>query len=93
MQRPDDALNDPQLRCRHVLTEMAHPDFEVTLPSESGPAVFRNIAPAPLRPAPLPGADTRRVCRDVLGLDDTDTERLIDAGVLFAHAKREGIQQ
>jgi crotonobetainyl-CoA:carnitine CoA-transferase CaiB-like acyl-CoA transferase len=54
--------------------------------------VFRNIPPAPLRPAPLPGADTRRICRDVLGLDDTDTERLIDAGVLFAHAQREGVQ-
>ena len=92
MQRADDVLNDPQLRCRHVFTEMAHPDFEVTLPSESGPAGFRNIAPAPLRPAPLPGADTRRVCRDILGLGDTDTERLIDAGVLFAHAQREGVQ-
>lgn len=89
MQRADDVLGDPQLRCRHVLTEMAHPNFEVTLPSESGPAVFRNIAPAPLRPAPLPGADTRRVCRDVLGLDDAETEHLIDAGVLFA--QREGV--
>lgn len=92
MQRADDVLNDPQLQFRHVLTEMAHPDFEVTLPCESGPAVFRNIPPAPLRPAPLPGADTRRVCRDVLGLDDADTEHLIDAGVLFAHAQREGVQ-
>lgn len=92
MQRADDVLRDPQLRSRHVLTDMAHPDFEVALPSESGPAVFRNIPPAPLRPAPLPGADTRRVCRDVLGLDDADTERLIDEGVLFAHAQREGVQ-
>lgn len=92
MQRADDVLGDPQLRSRHVLTDMAHPDFEVALPSESGPAVFRNIPPAPLRPAPLPGADTRRVCRDVLGLDDADTERLIDEGVLFAHAQREGVQ-
>ena len=92
MQRADDVLGDPQLRSRHVLTDMAHPDFEVALPSESGPAVFRNIPPAPLRPAPLPGADTRRVCRDVLGLEDADTERLIDEGVLFAHAQREGVQ-
>ncbi len=92
MQRADDVLHDPQLRARHVLTEMAHPYFEVALPSESGPAVFRNIPPAPLRPAPLPGADTRQICRDVLGIDDAETERLIDAGVLFAHTRHEGVR-
>lgn len=85
MQRADDVLHDPQLLARHVLTEMAHPCFEVALPSEAGPARFRNIPPAPQRPAPLPGADTRIVCRDVIGLDEADTERLIADGVLFTN--------
>ena len=86
MQRADEVLADPQLTYRHVLTEMAHPCFEVTLPTEAGPASFRNIPPAPQRPAPLPGADTRRICRDVLAMSALETDRLIAAGVLFAAA-------
>ncbi|MCB1264540.1 MAG: CoA transferase [Mycobacterium sp.] len=84
MNRADDVLADPQLRYRHVLTEMVHPCFEVTLPAEAGPAPYRNIPPAPQRPAPLPGADTRRICRDVLAMTAQETDRLIAAGVLFA---------
>ena len=87
MQRADEVLADPQLTYRHVLTEMAHPCFEVTLPTEAGPASFRNIPPAPQRPAPLPGADTRRICRDVLAMSALETDRLIAAGVLFAAAE------
>ena len=86
MQRADEVLTDPQLTYRHVLTEMAHPCFEVTLPTEAGPASFRNIPPAPQRPAPLPGADTRRICRDVLAMSALETDRLIASGVLFAAA-------
>ena len=92
MQRADDVLEDPHLLARRVLTDMAHPCFEVALPSEAGPARFRNIPPAPQRPAPLPGADTRKVCREVIGLDEADTERLVADGVLFANAS-EGVTQ
>ena len=92
MQRADDVLEDPHLLARRVLTDMAHPCFEVALPSEAGPARFRNIPPAPQRPAPLPGADTRKVCREVIGLDEADSERLIADGVLFANAS-EGVTQ
>ena len=92
MQRADDVLEDPHLLARRVLTDMAHPYFEVALPSEAGPARFRNIPPAPQRPAPLPGADTRKVCREVIGLDEADTERLVADGVLFANAS-EGVTQ
>jgi crotonobetainyl-CoA:carnitine CoA-transferase CaiB-like acyl-CoA transferase len=53
------------------------------LPAETGPAPFRNIPPAPQRPAPLPGQDTRAICRTLLGFDDETTERLIADGVLF----------
>lgn len=93
MYRPDEVYDHPQLRLRHVLTDMAHPLFDVPLPAETGPARFRNIPDAPQRPAPLPGADTWKVCRDVLGLTDQRTQELIDEGVMFAGQDREGVSQ
>ncbi|WP_163702318.1 CoA transferase [Mycolicibacterium sarraceniae] len=86
MYRSTDLHDDPQLRSRHVFADMAHPLFEVPLPTEAGPAPFRHIPPAPQRPAPLPGADTRRVCSDVLGMRGDEIEQLIADGVLFAPA-------
>lgn len=83
MQRADDVLTDPQLRYRAVLADMVHPFFEVPLPSEAGPAPYRHIAPAPNRPAPLPGADTWEVCTRVLGLATDRVDDLISARVLF----------
>ncbi len=88
MNRAEEVLADPQLQFRHVLTEMAHPCFEVTLPSEAGPAPYRNIPPAPQRPAPRPGADTRLICREVLGMDEQDIDRLMTDGVLFSTAEK-----
>ena len=93
MNRPDDVYEHPQLRWRNILSDMTHPLFEVPLPAETGPAPFRNIPLSPQRPAPLPGADTRRVCREVLGLSDGRIEQLIDAGVLFAADTEKGVPQ
>ena len=93
MYRPDDVYDHPQLRWRTVLTDMTHPLFDVPLPAETGPARFRNIPPAPQRPAPLPGADTRQVCRAVLGMTDQRLQDLIDAGVMFDAEDREGVPQ
>ena len=86
MYRATDLHDDPQLQLRNVFADMVHPLFDVPLPTEAGPAPYRHIPPAPQRPAPLPGADTRQVCRDVLGLADDDIEQLIADGVLFATA-------
>ncbi|BBZ39650.1 putative CoA-transferase [Mycobacterium conspicuum] len=83
MNRPADILVDPQLVARKVLSEMTHPLIEHPLPAETGPAHFRHIPPAPQRPAPLPGRDTREICRNVLGMSDEQTERLIAERVLF----------
>lgn len=91
MHRAEDVLNDPQLISRNVLIEMTHPSFEVTLPSEAGPAPYRNIPAAPQRPAPLPGADTRLICRDLLAMDADEIDRLLAAGVLFAPAENSGV--
>lgn len=91
MYRADEVYEHPQLRLRKVLADMHHPLFDVPLPAESGPAPYRNIPPSPLRPAPLPGADTRRVCSDILGMTAEETDDLITEGVLFAARDREGV--
>jgi len=90
MNRADDLLDDPHVRTRGILTEMSHPCLG-TLPGEARSAPFRNIPPAPQRPAPLPGADTRHVCRDVLAMAPDDIDRLIAEGVLFCTADSQGV--
>ena len=89
MNRPDDVYEDPQLRLRQVFSEMTHPLREFPLPTEAGPARYRHIPPAAQAPAPLPGADTRRICRDVLGLDDDQIDQKIADGVLFETERKE----
>ncbi len=84
MNRPPDILEDPQLRARKLFSDMTHPLFDHPLPAETGPAPFRHIPPAPQRPAPLPGQDTREICHKILGMSSEETERLVDDGVLFA---------
>jgi crotonobetainyl-CoA:carnitine CoA-transferase CaiB-like acyl-CoA transferase len=83
MNRPADVLADPQIEHRKFFTAMTHPLFAVPLPSETGPAPYRNIPPAEQRPAPMPGEHTREVCQTVLGMDTADIDRLIADGVLF----------
>jgi crotonobetainyl-CoA:carnitine CoA-transferase CaiB-like acyl-CoA transferase len=93
MNRPDEVYEHPQLRWRKVLADMTHPLFDVPLPAETGPAPFRNIPQSPQRPAPLPGADTRQVCRDLLSMTAGRIDELIGTGVLFAAEDREGVRQ
>jgi len=83
MLRRMELLEDPQLLSRGLFQPMRHPLFDVPLPSERGPAPYRSIGPAPTRPAPLPGQDTREICQKTLGFDDDTITRLIDDGVLF----------
>ena len=62
---------------------MAHPLFDQPLSAETGPAPFRNIPPAELRPAPMPGEHSREVCQTVLGLSTAEVDELIADGALF----------
>lgn len=87
MNRAADVHADPQLQLRKVFADMVHPAFELPLATESGPAPYRHIPPAPQRPAPLPGADTRRICREVLGMAPDEIDSLIAEGVLFISAE------
>ncbi|MGY4709329.1 CoA transferase [Mycolicibacterium sp. CBM1] len=91
MYRPDEVYHDPQVRARHVLTDMTHPLLPEPLPAEAGPASYRTIAPVPQRPAPLPGADTRQVCAEVLGMDTGEIDQLLADGVLFGAEERTGV--
>jgi len=84
MNRADDVLRDPQVLHRRLYAEMVHPLIETALPTETGPAPYRHIPRAELRPAPMLGEHTRDICQRVLGLRREQTERLIDDGVLFA---------
>ncbi len=84
LNRPPDIVEDPQLRARKLFSDMHHPLFDHPLPAETGPAPFRHIPPAPQRPAPMPGQDTRDICLKVLDMSTEETEQLIHEGVLFA---------
>lgn len=83
MNRAVDLPADPQVVFRDLYTEMAHPLFDAPMLSETGPAPFTGIPAAELRPAPMPGEQTRQICQEVLGMSAEDTERLIADGVLF----------
>ncbi|MET0702302.1 MAG: CoA transferase [Mycobacterium sp.] len=84
MNRAPDVYADAQQDEPALFTDMHHPLIDHPLPTETGPARYRNIPPAPLRPAPMPGEHTREICQKLLGFSDERTERLIADGVLFA---------
>jgi crotonobetainyl-CoA:carnitine CoA-transferase CaiB-like acyl-CoA transferase len=88
MNRAVDVLADPQITFRRVFSEMTHPLFDAPMPTETGPAPYLRIAPAELRPAPMPGEHTREICQKLLALDADEIERLIAEGALFTHQGR-----
>ncbi len=84
MNRAVDIPTDPQVVSRRLYSDMPHPLFDVPMLSETGPAPYTGIPAAELRPAPMPGEQTRQICHEVLGLSDEETDRLIADGILFA---------
>ncbi len=88
MYRAVDVLADPQVTFRKLFTDMAHPLFDVPMPSETGPAPFTNIPTAEFRPAPMPGQHTREICHKVLAMSSEEIDRLIAEGVLFTYERR-----
>jgi crotonobetainyl-CoA:carnitine CoA-transferase CaiB-like acyl-CoA transferase len=67
---------------------MTHPLFDAPMPTETRPAPYRNIPPAELRPAPMPGEHTREICQKLLAMDANEIDRLIADGVLLTHQGR-----
>jgi crotonobetainyl-CoA:carnitine CoA-transferase CaiB-like acyl-CoA transferase len=88
MNRVVDVPVDPQVRARTVFADMTHPLFETNILAETRPAPYTNIPPAPMRPAPMPGEQTREICQRTLGISAEVTDRLIADDVLFAYRER-----
>ncbi|MDT5068694.1 MAG: hypothetical protein QOK02_4849 [Mycobacterium sp.] len=84
MNRAVDVLVDPQVTFRRLYTEMIHPLLEAPLTAETHAAPFRHIPDATMRPAPMPGENTREIGRRLLGLAADEVKRLIAEGVLFS---------
>jgi crotonobetainyl-CoA:carnitine CoA-transferase CaiB-like acyl-CoA transferase len=77
-----DLLNNPQLAARNQLSSFEQPGFAEPIDVDMGSAVFERIAPPQIRPAPLMGADTRDICRSLLGMSDDEIDGLLSEGVL-----------
>jgi crotonobetainyl-CoA:carnitine CoA-transferase CaiB-like acyl-CoA transferase len=77
-------LADPQVVHRGLYADMMHPLFAAPITAETHTAAFAHIPDATFAPAPMPGEHTRQIARRLLHLDDEETQRLIDEGVLFA---------
>jgi crotonobetainyl-CoA:carnitine CoA-transferase CaiB-like acyl-CoA transferase len=82
MNRVADLLADPHLVVRDYFTVATHPLIADPLPSEKHPAVFETISDVPLRPAPLPGEQSRDVLANVLGMGRQHIEHLVATGVI-----------
>jgi len=77
-----DLLTDPHLAARRQLGTLAQPGHDKPFDITRGPALFDRIPEPLLRAAPLLGADTREICREVLAMSDSAIDELIGAGVL-----------
>ncbi|RAY16174.1 CoA transferase [Actinomadura craniellae] len=82
MQRITEYAADPHLAARRFFRELHQPQFDAPLPTENGPATFRDVADPELRPAPLAGEHTREVCTKVLGMPAAEIDALVVAGAL-----------
>jgi len=77
-----DLLTDPRLAARHQLATLAQPGHDKPFTVTRGPALFDTIPEPLLRPAPLLGADTRDICREIFAMSEAAIDALIDAEVL-----------
>jgi crotonobetainyl-CoA:carnitine CoA-transferase CaiB-like acyl-CoA transferase len=82
MQRVDEYPEDPQLLEREFLSKMEQPGLSGPLLVERRPCLSRGLADPELRPAPRAFEHTRELCREWLGMNNEEIERLIDEGVL-----------
>ena len=81
MQRPDEYEHDPQLQARDFLRSFEQPGLE-SRRIENAPFRSEQIAAPPAAVAPEPGAHTREICDQLLGMTDAAVEALVKAGVL-----------
>ncbi|MEB3070686.1 CaiB/BaiF CoA transferase family protein [[Mycobacterium] vasticus] len=77
-----DLLTDPHLAARRQLGGLLQPGYDQPLEALMGPAQFENIPEPELRPAPMMAADTRDICRELLGMSDSEIDELVANGTL-----------
>ena len=65
-----------------MLSTLAQPGHDMPFDVTRGPALFATIPEPLLRTAPLLGADTREICRQILAMSDAAIDELIGAKVL-----------
>jgi crotonobetainyl-CoA:carnitine CoA-transferase CaiB-like acyl-CoA transferase len=82
MVRLPELLTDPHLTARHTYTTIGHDLLAADLPAAARVAVFGEIDDPPARQAPLAGEQTRQICTELLGLDDSEVDALVRSGVL-----------
>jgi crotonobetainyl-CoA:carnitine CoA-transferase CaiB-like acyl-CoA transferase len=73
--------SDPQLRARHFLEEVDHPQVGATFVCGTNWREAGDWQPSVRSPAPLFGQHNREVLQGILGLSDDDVARLIGEGV------------
>jgi crotonobetainyl-CoA:carnitine CoA-transferase CaiB-like acyl-CoA transferase len=76
-----DLLDNPHLQAHDFLRVILQPGWE-PLFVEGDCYRADELPPPPAEPAPRQGEHTREIARDLLGLDDTHIDRLIESGVL-----------
>ncbi|MBS9375034.1 CaiB/BaiF CoA transferase family protein [Rhodococcus sp. B50] len=82
MVRLPELLTNPQLVAREAYTELHHELLPDALPTARKVAHFETLPDWPLKPAPLPGQQTREICEAVLGMTAGEVDALVRDGVL-----------
>jgi crotonobetainyl-CoA:carnitine CoA-transferase CaiB-like acyl-CoA transferase len=77
-----EALADPQVRARGMVTAIAHPLAPDPVPLVACPVKLSETPPTLRRPPPMLGQHTAEVLRRDLGLDDGEIARLTAEGVV-----------
>lgn len=80
VQNCEDLFGDPQLQFRKHYVFQNHP--EIGRHAYDGHAFTLPESPPNYKPAPLLGEHTTQICRDILGMSDSEIGKLLDAGIL-----------
>lgn len=83
-----DVFNDPHLNARGFIEQVEHP-VEGTITLMQSP-IRMAASHVPLQPAPLLGADTDDVLRDVLRLDADELAELHERGIIDNRTRKRG---
>jgi benzylsuccinate CoA-transferase BbsF subunit len=81
VQSAADLAKDPQLKERGFFIELDHPEMGRTV-SDATPVRLSDTPPRYSRPAPLPGQDNDYVYGEILGLSESEINKLKKQGVI-----------